>query len=422
MDTLKKDSNKSRSRGLLAFLGILILVGGIGGAVLLVKTKPKAEKKKRASMIPVVESVVLKATDENMIINAMGTVIPAVDINLQSEVNGRIVWIHPDFVEGGFVNKGDILIKVENTDYKLSLLRRQAQFKIEESNLRLEEGRQDIAKREWEMLNVKADIEEADRELALRKPQRIKQRALVEAARADVEQAELMLSRTEIKAPFAAVIKRALVNVGDQASLGKVLAQLVGTDTYWVLASVRVSELKWVSLPDADGNNGTTVKIILSDDQVREGVVIRQLPDLESNGRMARLLIAVNHPLGGKGSTQQSKMLLGQYVRVKIKGPIYKNVYRISRDALRDGNELWIFDKDKKLNIVNATVLWGDTDSVVLAGDGVLHDGDKLIMTDLDVVVEGMKLRGVNDQKKQFEGKSIKSQEKKAQVKGNKLK
>ena len=423
MDTLKKDNHKSWQHVSLMFLGILILVAGIGGAVLLVKTKPKAKKKKRASMIPVVESVMLKETDEIVIVNAMGTVIPARDINLQSEVNGRVVWIHPDFIEGGLIKQGDVLIKVENSDYKLSLLRKEAQLKIEKSNLRLEEGRQDIAKREWDMLNTGSDIGDADLELALRKPQYIKQKALVDAASSEMEQAELMLSRTEIKAPFDSVIRKALVNVGDQASLGKILAQLVATDIYWVLVSVRVDELRWVALPNAAGKKGASVKVILSGSRVREGVVIRQLPDLESNGRMARLLIAVDNPLGKKGDAKQAPMLLGEYVRVQIKGPSRTGVYRISREALRDGRELWLLDKDNKLNIVGAEVIWADKESVVLNG-GTWKENDKLIITDLDVVVDGMQLRGVQDKQSKIAGEDHKMQTKglKSGAKGNNLK
>ena len=421
MEKTKKDSAKSTRRGLFIVVGLLILIGAIVAAVILVKTKPKAKKKKRASMIPVVELVRIEASDENVIVNAMGTVIPAVDINLQSEVNGRVTWINHDFVEGGLVKKDDVVIKVDDSDYKLALLRRQAQLKIEESNLRLEEGRQDIAKREWEMLNVASDLGEEDLELALRKPQLVKQQALVDAARADLGQAELMLARTEIKAPFDAVVRRASVNVGDQASLGKVLAQLVGVDTYWVLASVRVSELKWIALPDAEGKNGATVKVILADNRSRDGVVIRQLPDLEANGRMARLLIAVDDPIMGGNDEKQVSMLLGQYVRVRIMGPAEKNVYRVSRNALRDGGELWLLGKGNKLDVVDVEVVWSDRDSVILNGN-ILNDGDKLIMTDLDVVVEGMQLRDVKDAKAAGKGKGAGKGSGSGQVKGNRSK
>ncbi len=418
MEKAKKDSARPTRRGLFVVIGLLILVVALVGAFVLVKTKPKAKKKKRASMVPIVELVMIKASDENVIVNGMGTVIPAVDINLQSEVNGRVTWINPDFIEGGFVKKDDVVIKIDDSDYKLAILRRQAQLKIEESNLRLEDGRQDIAKREWEMLNVKADFGGADLELALRKPQRIKQQALVDAARSDLGQAELMLARTEIKAPFDAVVRRASVNIGDQASLGKVLAQLVGVDTYWVLASVRVSELKWISLPDSEGKNGAVVEVILADNRSRAGVVIRQLPDLEANGRMARLLIAVDNPVGDGSDKEQVSMLLGQYVRVRIMGPAQKNVYRVSRNALRDGSELWLLGKGNKLDIVDVDVVWSDRDSVVLNGNA-LSDGDKLIMSDLDVVVEGMQLRDVKGLKDAGKGKGSGKGPGAGQTKGN---
>jgi RND family efflux transporter MFP subunit len=395
MEKIKKDNHKSWQHIFLLFLGFLILAAGIGGAVMLVKTKPKAKKKIRVSMIPVVESIALKATDENVIINAMGTVIPAREVSIQSEVSGRIVWISPDFVEGGIVKQGDILVKVDDSDYKLALKKRQAQLEIEESNLQLEEGRQDIARHEWDMLDVGITADESDMALALRKPQLIKQQALVSATRTDMEQSELLLARTEIKAPFDSVISTAAVNVGDQAIPGKVLAQLIGTEQYWIMASVMVEDLKWVIIPSKSNTKGSVAKIILSSGREYEGTVIRQLPDLEARGRMARLLIAVDDPLGRSDKSKQSPILLREYVRIRIQGPEEKGVYRISRNALRNGNELWMLDKNNKLHIVDAKIIWTDKDTLIV--QNTWNDGDKLIMTGLGVVVDGMKLRDIKD-------------------------
>ena len=281
----------------------------------------------------------------------------------------------------------------------MALQQQQEKLKIEENNLALEEGRQVVARQECEMLQQGEDnipIKQDDLDLALRKPQLQMQKAMVESARAAVKKAELMLERTEIKAPFDAVVQSADVDIGDQVSPAKVLGRLVYTGVYWVRVSVKISDLHWIFIAGEGKENGSKVVISLAGGRIKNGTVIKRLPDIEPYGRMARLLVAVENPLKVDSVYGRNMpMLLGEYVRARIFGPEEKNVYRIPREALRDDNKLWLLTEDRHLKVVDADLVWADRDMVTVRKNW--DAGARLIVSDLDVVVDGMKLRDVND-------------------------
>ena len=124
--------------------------------------------------------------------------------------------------------------------------------------------------------------------------------------------------------------------------------------------------------------------------------MIRLLSDLETEGRMARLLVEVRHPLGDDPAAEaHPPLILGEYVRVAIQGRALDNVYRIPRSALRDNARIWIARDDETLQIREVTPLWRDADYVLLQ-DG-LAPGERLILSDLTAAVDGMAVRERTD-------------------------
>ena len=170
------------------------------------------------------------------------------------------------------------------------------------------------------------------------------------------------------------------------------LAELVGVDEYWIQVSVPVDYLKWISVPNRKGKKGSQVRVVHQNGYERTGEVIELLGDLETEGRMARILAAVKDPLGLKDSGQTTRpLLIGEYVRVEIEGSPLSQVFRIPRVALRENDTIWIVGDDSTLNIRPVTTIWRDTQTVFL--EQGLNPGDKLIVSDLAAPVEGMKIQ-----------------------------
>jgi RND family efflux transporter MFP subunit len=330
--------------------------------------------------------------DHRVVVRAMGTVIPAREIVLKSRVSGEVTSIHPGFTPGGFLEKGSEILRIESEDYTLALARKKSAVADAEYALKLEQGYQDVAKREWELLNTGKPVDERDAELALRKPHLEKAKADLKAALAELQQAELDLSRTSIDAPFNATVRTKTVDVGSQVSPQDPLAELVGTDEYWIQASIPTERLSWISIPRNPNETGSRVRVVYRDSYERAGIVIKLLADLETEGRMARVLIMVRDPLGLQArGKKQPPLLIGEYVRVEIEGRQLKGVYRIPRTALRDDARIWIAAGQGKLEIRTVQTLWRDAQTVLLR-EG-LQPEERLIVSDLPTPVQGMPLQ-----------------------------
>ena len=103
----------------------------------------------------------------------------------------------------------------------------------------------------------------------------------------------------------------------------------------WLLCPVEY--LPWIRTSE-DGSKGSEVTVIQkagSDSVSRKGHVIRLLGDLDTNGRLARLLVEVDDPLNLKNKEAQLPLLLGSYVTVEISGKSMDNVAELPRSAVK---------------------------------------------------------------------------------------
>jgi multidrug efflux pump subunit AcrA (membrane-fusion protein) len=270
--------------------------------------------------------------------------------------------------------------------------------------LKLELGHQAVAQREWELLSDGKPVRDMEKELALRQPHLNKVRADLTAAEAELKTAMLDLERTQIRAPFNAMVRSKSVDLGSQVTSQESLAELVGTDAYRIQVSIPVDRLEWIQTPSKAGDPGSKARIVYSQNHERIGRVIRLLGDLATEGRMARILVEVADPLGLTANTQyRTPLLIGEYVRVEIQGRKLDGVFEIPRTALRDQSSVWLVGKNQTLEIRKIRPIWRDPEIVLLKDD--LKPGERLIVSDLAAPVDGMMLR-VDPSKSEMKGES----------------
>jgi multidrug efflux pump subunit AcrA (membrane-fusion protein) len=212
---------------------------------------------------------------------------------------------------------------------------------------------------------------------------------MLTAENAEVQKAQLNLSRTRIRAPFNAIIRTKYVDIGSQVSGQEKLAVLVGADEYWIQASIPVDRIDWMMIPRRPAEPGSAVRILHRTGHEIAGTVIKLLGDLGSEGRMARILVEVKDPLNLKTREENRPVILiGEYVKIEIEGRNLQNVYRIPRTALRDNSRIWVVNQDSKLDIRSVETLWRDAKTVLLR-EGLEPD-DQLIVSDLPAPINGM--------------------------------
>lgn len=371
---------------------LLILFTGVAATVIIFSTEPTASQtgatKETAMLVDVTKA---QQGTFRPVIRAMGTVVPSQDVILSPRVSGEIIDRSQNFTPGGFVQKGELLLQIDPSDYENILRQRESELTRALADLKIEMGRQEAARREYQLYG---DTLPAESEaLVLREPQLQSVKSQVESARAAVEQAELELERTTIEAPFDAHILSRSVNVGSQVAAGEELGRLVGLDSYWIEAAVPLSKLRWLNF--SDEGQGSEVRIrnrtAWAEDEYRSGYLYQLVGALADQTRMARVLISVPDPLAHHSENSDlPRLMIGSFVEVHIRAKPIEDVTRLNRDYIRQNDTVWIME-DGELQIQEVDVVFEDAQYAYISSG--LTGGDQIVTTNLTTVTDGAPLR-----------------------------
>ena len=381
--------SKRSERRLKWVLSIGVIVASIVIAAIMVATKqepPRAEKPLEGTLVEVIQ---IGASHHDVDLHAKGTVVPAMEVMLQPEVGGRVTWQSGELVPGGRFSKDKPILKVDGRDYKLAVDSAKSQVRAARLELTLEKRRGEVAKREWDGFG-KMDATEEQRALAQREPQLEAARLALAAAQSSLDKAALDLKRTTLRAPFNAMVVTESVDPGQLISPQTTVARLVGTDEYHVQVSVPVASLRTIRARNQD-EPGSPAKIIQRVGQgtiERHGEVIRQLPDLDPGGAMARILVRIEDPLGNKG---ELPLLLGSFVDVATEAQPIENAIRVPRVALRNGRNLYVMNDENLLEIRDVDIAWSEPDSVLVTAG--LEPNERVVISRIATPIPNMLLR-----------------------------
>ena len=92
---------------LVVLIPILIVIGFVVGASVIIKLNKKPEEKKRAFNTLAVMADYAVQDNVQLTVSAQGESRPQTEIDLVPEVGGKIVYVSPNFVEGGSIQKGE---------------------------------------------------------------------------------------------------------------------------------------------------------------------------------------------------------------------------------------------------------------------------------------------------------------------------
>lgn len=326
-------------------------------------------------------------------LSAVGSVRAEKEIMLSSRVAGEIIAVADGFSPGGFVEQGEVLLRIDPADYDAALTQRLSELHQAQADFELELGRQELARGDYEEL--KGSISPQYETLVLRRPQLNAARARVEAAEAAVKRAELDLERTRIRAPFAAQVLTREVNLGSQVSPAETLGQLVGTDQYWVEVALPAADVSWIRFPDAQQSEGSVTRVrnrtAWPEGVYRIAYAKALIGALDSQTRLARVLVTVTDPLSQLSeSAGRPPLMVGSFVEANIEGRPIENVIRLEQDYLRRNDTVWV-NGNGQLEIRDVDVLFRDkTFAYIRSG---LAEGEQVVMTDLATVIAGAALR-----------------------------
>ena len=367
-------------------LPLLVLAAAAAVVVVLLRTRPVVETAPREIAPPPVRVVAVQPTSVELRVRSQGSVVPVTEADLVSEVAGSIVWTAESFEVGGFFDAGDVLLRLDRRDYELALASARASVAQARVALTREEAEAEVAREEWEDLGEPGE----PGALVLREPQLEEARARVEAAEASEARAELDLSRTAIRAPFAGRLRAKRVDRGEFVNRGVPLATIYSVDAAEVTLPVPDSELAFLELPLGSELGGAGPRVILQAEFAGgrhewAARVVRVGGEIDPATRMVNLIARVQDPY--RAASGRPPLSVGLFVDAEILGRSFDSVFEVPRGALVGADQLWLVE-DGRLMQRRVGILRSDPD-VAIVSDG-LASGDLVSLTILETAVDGM--------------------------------
>lgn len=378
--------------GIAIIIGLIIFMGSL---------RPNLERQEAEIAPATVFYTVAEEQSVTLDVTAQGEVRPRTDINLTAQVSGRVVSTSDNFVNGGAFDKGDILIKIEDADYRAAAAGARARLAQAEQALRMEEAEAALARRDFEELGMG----EEPSDLTLRKPQLAQARANFEAAQADLSAAELDLERTNIRAPFPGRVRERIAGVGQFVSPGAQLGRIFSTDIAEIRLALTDNDLAKLGLPfafsETEDNPGPLVRMsafIANENHEWEGRIARTEGAIDAATRQVFAIAVVDDPYGEGAAEDGTPLAMGLFVDALIEGKPYDNAIVLPRSALYGRNTVYRIMDDDTLEERTVTIVSADRDTITIASgiapeDRIVTsplrgagDGDKVTPTDPDAI------------------------------------
>jgi RND family efflux transporter MFP subunit len=391
---------------------IVILAAGIAAMAVFSSMKKPPEEKAEVDNTPIVAVSDISVMPMTLEVNSYGMVTPKYETELIAQVNGEIVELSDTFLRGGFVKKNQLLARIDPNDYQAALIDAQASMATARAALEKEVAQGKVAEREWKQIT-----DTSPTELSLRKPQLAQELARVKAAQASVLRAERNLERTEIRAPYDAMINSRNIGLGSFVGVGTKIGHVLATATAEIRLPVADNQLEFLA------NQGVNAKVNLfgkyaGKDTQWSATIKRNEGVIDNKSRMGYLVAELNDPYQLNNNTEKeiTPLRFGSYVNAKIVGNNIAQATSVPRHLVVNG-KVAILDSDSRLHYVVIDIVRQQGSNVIVA-NGLL-EGDRLIVSALDYPVNGMKLALVGDET-QLEEKEVEVEEDDTQMASNK--
>ncbi len=336
------------------------------------KKKPKTYSEyKIQSKILIVENSSYPAS-----VNFTGRVKSIDRINLFAEVSGILKSTKSKFKEGNRFKKGQVLVRLDNTEMSLQLISNKSKF-INTITKLIPDLRVDYPNdaQAWEDYLV--SIDPTKRLPVL--PEITNKKLLyfisgrnVNDSYYEIRSQESKLAKYTIYAPFNGVVKSSIINPGTLVRVGQLLGEFISTDAYELEAAISFKDLKFIAL-------NLNVSLHSSDlDKEWFGSIYRIGNVINESTQTINVYIRI------KGKDVKE----GMYLRGGVEGKMITEAFAVPRLLLLPDEQLYVV-KDSLLQKLDVDVIKINSDLVILKG---IANGTKIIAKPLTRVVVGTKV------------------------------
>lgn len=370
---------------------LLVLFLGLGAAYFIGSNQRTIETQAYEPMAPTVRVTRVAAGNEHLTINSQGTVQPRSQSELIPEVTGRVTWMSGQLVSGGAFNEGDVLLRIDDADYRTAATRNEAALQraeIEQSHASDELDR--LVSLHQRQLASQQQLDNA------RRTARVAEANLNEA-RAALEQSLRDLERTQLKAPFDGLVRNEHVDLGQFITRGQSIGTIFAIDFVEVRLPIAADQLVYLGLPVSTRGQipepvqpRVTVSAVFGETTLLwEGPLVRLEAEIDERSRMVYGVTRLRMDT----ADDSPGLPVGMFVQAEIRGQEVQDVIRLPRSAMRDDNQVLVVDAENRLHFRQVSLLRLEHDDMLIS-EG-LADGERVCVSPMQTVVEGMLVKPV---------------------------
>jgi len=319
---------------LKVLIPILILLAGVFAAKYFASLRTAPSKTPTTeSTAPFVQTLSVTPTEYTVELRGFGTVNAVRQYKMIPQVSGMIIRQAKNLQLGSFLKKGALLLKIDPHEFLYRVEQERANLAKADFELKEEGGKHILAKKEWSLADRKTQLNSITKSLALREPHLKAKKSALEAAKNSLKLAQLDVQRTVLRAPCDGVILAEDIAVGQLINNTTEVAEFACIDAFQVVVLLPQDQIQWL-LPLDEVLPKARAQV-----QGLDAKVIRLLPNVDTETKMAKILLEIEQP------TQQAMpLLLSTFVEASIQAKTLQHVYRIPNKILRKNDTLWIID------------------------------------------------------------------------------
>ena len=371
-----------------------IILGVLLSLAIVIKLNPPEAAQQRNVGGPqlTVETLEVVPRDYAVVLQSYGVVQPRTRSMLVAQVDGQIVNMNPNLRDGGFFERGDVLVTIDSRDYAADVSIAEATLADSRQVLAEAQARSNQAREDWERLGNEGEIPD----LVLRVPQLEAARARVLSAESSLQKARLDLERTAIRAPFAGRVLRKFVDLGQVVSRNAQVAEIYATDIVEIRLPIRNRDLPFIDLPevyrnsDKPRNTGRRVEIRseLAGPSTWEGELVRTEGAIDETARQLHVIAQINDPFASPANGQ-TPLKIGQYITAELEGNIVPEALVIPNNSIYQGTYVYVVENGILVRR-DIEIIWQNEDEAIVSTG--LAAGDQLVTTALGQVTSGVRV------------------------------
>ena len=381
-------------------LPIVIMLGCIGISVALIWNPTQVEEA-APEVIPVAVRVTeVQQESVMLVVESQGKVQAAQMASVSAAVAGPVAWISPAMEAGGYVAEGEVLIRLDVSDYETAVARgraglQQAQADASHTSNELQRLTELAARR----LVSDTQLQESKRQAEVAA-------ARLADAQVSLQQAELDLQRGEITAPFNAVVQSRDIELGQYVNRAQSVGILLGADVVEVRVPLAIKQVGYLDIAlshrgelPADAAPDVILKGVYGGEEHQwQGKLVRTEASIDANSNTVQSIIRVVQPnatdnAGGEAGWAAIPLPIGLFVQAEISGKQVDDLIALPRSVIRNGNQVLIVDSENKMYYRDVEIFRLEDNRVLISGG--LVPGERICVSPIQAVVDGMSVQPV---------------------------